>query len=352
MKEAIKVLIVDDSELIRTMLTEILSQDKNINVVGTAIDPFDARAKIKELNPDVLTLDIEMPRMDGITFLKNLIRLRPMPVVMISTLTEKGADITLQALQLGAIDFISKPKLDVRSKLPALTAEIINKVKHAARANLSALEHNINQEQLVEPVKPLPSPNLNKSIDLITIGASTGGTEAIKEVLMSLPDNMPPILISQHMPGGFTNSFAARLDKLIKLTVVELTESGQAMKPNHVYVANGEQHMRVKKSGAGYQLMCDDSDPVNRHRPSVDVMFDSVADACPRNAIGILLTGMGVDGASGLKRMRDNGAVTIAQDEASSVVWGMPRVAVEQDAASRVLALKKIGKTVIDLCYG
>lgn len=352
MRKTISVLIIDDSELIRSLLTEIINQDPNLEVIGTAIDPIDARSKIKELNPDVLTLDIEMPRMDGITFLEKLIRLRPMPVVMISTLTEKGAEVTLEALQLGAIDYIPKPKLDVRTALPILTQEINSKIKHAARANISALAHNINQQQFVEPIKPLPAGKPNRKIDLIAIGASTGGTEAIKEVLLSLPKEMPPILIVQHMPEGFTESFAKRLNGLLPLEVKEFNQSSEALAANHVYIANGAEHMRLEKTASGYKLQRDSSDPVNRHKPSVDVLFNSVAECCSNNTIGIILTGMGVDGAAGLKRIRNGGAVTIAQDQSSSVVWGMPRVAVEQQAALEVLPLSKIGRKLIELCYG
>ena len=351
MNSKVKVLVIDDSELIRTLLTEILSSDPHIDVVGTAIDPFDAREKIKSLNPDVLTLDIEMPRMDGITFLKNVMRLRPMPIVMISTLTEKGADITLEALQNGAIDYISKPKLDVRTSLPALAADICSKVKSAAKANVSAIEHNCQQKQIVQPYKPLPSDNLNKNFDLITIGASTGGTEAIKEVLLSLPDKMPPILIAQHMPGGFTNSFAKRLDAMCKLSVKEFNSEKEPLLANHVYIAHGEKHMTVSKRNGIYSLVQDDSPPVNRHKPSVDVLFNSVASVTDNNSIGVLLTGMGIDGANGLKNMLSSGAVTIAQDEKSSVVWGMPRVAIENNAATDVLPLDKIGEHIIKLCY-
>lgn len=351
MRKAVKVLIIDDSELIRSLLTEIMSQDKNIEVVGTAIDPFDAREKIKDLKPDVLTLDIEMPRMDGITFLKNIMRLRPMPVVMISTLTDKGADITLEALQLGAIDYISKPKLDVRSSLPSLSADIINKVKQAARANLSAVEHNIKQEQLAKPFTPLPADHPNKRIDVICIGSSTGGTEAIKEILTTLPSEMPPILIAQHMPGGFTASFAKRLNTLSKLTVKEFDMERCALEANTVYIANGEKHMTLIQRDNKYSLIQDDSAAVNRHKPSVDVLFNSAETAAGDKSIGIILTGMGIDGAQGLKNLQDSGAFTIAQDEASSVVWGMPRVAIEKGAASEVLALNKIGERLINYCY-
>jgi len=346
----IKVLIVDDSQLIRKLLTEILSQDANIHVAGTAIDPIDARAKIKQLNPDVITLDIEMPRMDGLTFLEKLIRLRPMPVVMISTLTEKGADATMQALQLGAVDFIPKPKLDVKTLLPALSAEIISKIKHAARANVLALTQNVSLE--MPDLSTQQIGKLSNKYQLIAIGASTGGTEAIKQVLRVLPAKMPPIVIVQHMPPGFTQSFANRLNQLYELEVKEFNQSSEALKANHVYIANGAEHMVIQGSAGQYKLVRDTSKAMNRHKPSVDKLFNSVADTFAGRAIGVLLTGMGMDGASGLKNMRNSGALTIAQDQDSSVVWGMPRVAIEQEAAVKVLPLTKIGNQIMELCYG
>lgn len=347
----VKVLIVDDSALIRKLLTELLGADPSIEVVGAAEDPFDAREKIKQLNPDVLTLDVEMPRMDGITFLRNLMRLRPMPVVMISTLTEKGADTTLQAMELGAIDYIAKPKVDVNTELSALAADICSKVKQAARANVAALEHNIQQQQFSPPIEPLPAEKPGKRIRLIAIGASTGGTEAIKEVLSGLPEQMPPIVIVQHMPDGFTASFAQRLDKLLNLSVSEVTGVGDLLKPNHVYIANGARHFRVAAVGGAFKGYSEPGEPVNRHCPSVDVLLDSVAEHAGAAAIGVILTGMGIDGASGLGKMRELGAETIAQDEKSSVVWGMPRVAAQQGAASKVLPLGEIGRHLVEACY-
>ncbi len=351
MRKPIKVLVVDDSELIRTLLTEILNTDPNIEVIGTASDPFDAREKIKQLNPDVLTLDIEMPRMDGITFLGNLMRLRPTPVVMISTLTEKGTDSTMQALELGAIDYVAKPKLGVSSELPKLSKEIIAKVKLASRANISALEHNIKQEQFSKPISIRPNQKLADNIKIIAIGASTGGTEAIKEVLTSLPVNMPPIVIAQHMPAGFTKSFAKRLDKLLPFTVEEFIEGKRPLKNNHVYIANGNEHLIVRKRGDQLFGACEDSEPVNRHKPSVDRLFISITESCTNDAIALLLTGMGIDGANGMAEIRKQGSITIAQDEKSSVVWGMPKAAVERNAATEVLALKKIGRRLTELCY-
>ena len=351
MTKKIRVLIVDDSELIRVFLNEILSSDSAIEVVGLADDPYDARDKIKLLAPDVITLDIEMPRMDGITFLSNIMRLRPMPVVMISTLTQKGADATMQARELGAVDFVSKPTIDVQKKLPQLSAEIIAKVKNAAKANLVALEHSVNPPYAHEPEAVLPGAVLGKRIKLIAIGASTGGTEATKEVLSGLPENMPPIVVVQHMPAGFTGSYAQRLDKLIKLSVEEFCGPSQVLEQNHVYVANGDLHMRIQQRAGVLKAFAEDSEPVNRHKPSVDLLFDSVAESCGEAAIGIILTGMGIDGASGLGKMRASGAHTAAQDEESSVVWGMPRVAVQQGAAKEVLALKDISHYLVKQSY-
>ncbi|MEE8057496.1 MAG: chemotaxis response regulator protein-glutamate methylesterase [Pseudomonadales bacterium] len=351
MGKTVKVLIVDDQALIRQLLTAILSKDDEIDIVGSAIDPIDARDKIKALNPDVITLDVEMPRMDGITFLRNLMRLRPMPVVMISTLTEKGAAITLEALEIGAIDFIPKPKVDVPEQLAELSADIILKVKQAAWANIAAIEHNAKQQQFPGRIKSVPKGEPN-AVDIIAIGASTGGTEAIKEVLRTLPDTMPPIVIVQHMPPGFTTSFAERLDSLLDLTVEEFTKSGQALKRSHIYLANGSQHMLVKRRGGNLYGYCDDSAAVNRHKPSVDMLFESVAKHCGEKSIGIILTGMGSDGANGLGQMRQQGGFTIAQDESTSIVWGMPRMAIEKEAASEVLALGEIGGFLVNRCYG
>ncbi|MBL4826351.1 MAG: chemotaxis response regulator protein-glutamate methylesterase, partial [Spongiibacteraceae bacterium] len=322
MKKLIKVLIVDDSALIRTMLTKILSTDKAFEILEPAVDPFDAREKIKRLNPDIITLDIEMPKMDGLTFLGNIMRLRPIPVVMISTLTQKGASATMQALELGAVDFISKPKQDIDTCMTTIAAEIIEKIKYAAKSNIHAIEHNVDTTTLPEPIKLPKNAKRNNKVHIIVIGASTGGTEATKEVLHSLPASMPPILITQHMPPGFTSSYAQRLDSQCNLKVLEFNGSPQALHDSHVYVANGAYHMQLIQRDHRYKIIQDDSDPVNRHKPSVDVMFDSVAQASGRNAIGVVLTGMGVDGASGLGKMRDLGAYTIAQDKESSVVWG------------------------------
>lgn len=349
--QPIKVLIVDDSELIRSLLQEILAQDSAFEVVGTAADPYEAREKIKLLNPDVITLDIEMPRMDGITFLRNLMRLRPMPVLMISTLTTKGAEITLEALELGAIDFIAKPRMSVGSELVALGREICSKLKYAARANISVLDKNRKQAEVDRSFHLAAGAKLNGQIDLIAIGASTGGTEATKDVISQLPAAMPPIAIVQHMPDGFTASYAKRLDSLTPLKVEEFNASARPLLANHIYVANGAHHMVVLKKNGQLLGYLDDREPVNRHKPSVDVLFDSVARYVAGRSIGVLLTGMGMDGAKGMGVMRNTGALTIAQDERTSVVWGMPRVAIEQGAAKEVLPIGSIGQLLIESCY-
>jgi two-component system chemotaxis response regulator CheB len=354
MSKKIKVLIVDDSALIRQLLQEILSSDPLIEVVGTAADPLIARDKIKQLNPDVLTLDIEMPKMDGITFLRNLMRLRPMPVVMISTLTEAGADVTLEALELGAVDFVSKPKVDVTEQLQTYANDIINKVKIASVANV----RQYHVDSLVEVPEKLsadavlnkgPKKFLKTAEKVIAIGASTGGTEAIKELLVDMPANAPGIVISQHIPEAFSGPFARRMDGCSAMTVYE-AKDGQQILPGHVYIAPGSKHLIVERSGSRYLCRLNDGPPVNRHKPSVDVMFRSVSQNVGPNAIGAILTGMGNDGAAGLKEMQENGAPTIAQDENSSVVWGMPGEAVKLGGADHILPLDKITQKILKFC--
>ena len=352
----IKVLIIDDSALIRQMLTEILSGDPAIEVVGTAPDPYAAREKIKTLNPDVLTLDVEMPRMDGITFLGNLMRLRPMPVVMISSLTEKGAEITLQALELGAVDFVSKPKLDVEHGMQEYAEEIRGKVKVAAGIPSSRLARQTSATRASEPMPKLSADAVLgasqahkpfKTTDaIIAIGASTGGTEAIKEVLLRLPADAPGIVITQHIPAEFSGPFARRMDSLCALAVCEASD-GQQILPGHAYIAPGGRHLLVQRSGARYVCCLNDGPPVNRHRPSVDVLFRSVAQSAGLNAVGVLLTGMGDDGALGLKELLESGAPTLAQDEASSVVWGMPGRAWAIGAAQQLLPLNDIARGIL-----
>ena len=352
----IRVLIVDDSALVRRMLTEIMSSDPAIEVVGTAADPLIARDKIKALNPDVLTLDVEMPKMDGISFLRNLMRLRPMPVVMVSSLTEKGAEITLDALELGAVDFVSKPKVDLAHTLEDYAIEITSKVKIAARADVTAnkrststpgvnkVEAKLSADAVLK--KQTSSGHFRTTERIIAIGASTGGTEAIKEVLLQMPANSPGIVISQHIPEAFSGSFAKRMDGISAMTVFEARD-GQQIMPGHVYIAPGNRHLIIIRDGARYRCQLNDGPPVSRHKPSVDVMFRSVAQNVGRNAIAAILTGMGDDGAAGLKEIRDTGAFTIAQDEKTSVVWGMPGQAVKADAVEVVLPLQKIADKLL-----
>jgi len=334
----IKVLIVDDSALVRQLLTEIFSRERDMTVVGAAPNPLVAREMIRATDPDVLTLDIEMPQMDGLDFLERLMRLRPMPVVMVSTLTDRGSEATLRALELGAIDFVSKPKLGIAQGIGDYADEIVAKVRVAARARgLRA--------RPVRPVAPQPLPQLgNRRLStekLIFIGASTGGTEAVREVLERMPADSPAVLITQHMPPGFTKTFAARLDSLCRLHVSEAVD-GERVLPGHAYVAPGGRHLKLVRSGANYVAALDDGEPVNRHKPSVEVLFHSAAELCGPNAIGVMLTGMGRDGALAMRRMKDAGAWNVAQDEASCVVFGMPKEAIAAGAVDEILPVQDI----------
>ena len=370
MAKKIQVLIIDDSALVRKLLTELLSSAKDIEVVGTASDPFIAREKIKKTNPDVLTLDVEMPKMDGLTFLDNLMRLRPMPVVMISSLTDKGADITLQALEMGAIDFVSKPKVDLSHTIEDYAEEIIEKVRVAAAAQVRPLERSaipkaksekndkrINPATLAVDPKYSADVVIQKKSDkkhfrttdrIIAIGASTGGTEAIKEVLKGLPGNAPGVVISQHIPEAFSAAFAARVDSLVEMKVCE-AKNGQQILPGQAYIAPGNSHLLVERDGARYICRLNDGPPVNRHRPSVDVLFRSIAQNAGPNGVGVILTGMGSDGALGLLEMNEAGAATLAQDEKTSVVWGMPGEAVNLGAVDVVLPLGQIAARILAL---
>ena len=339
----IKVLIVDDSALIRQVLTAILDEDDNIEVVGTAVDPYAARDAIKQLRPDVLTLDVEMPKMDGLAFLRNLMRLHPMPVVMVSSLTEAGAHVTFEALELGAIDFVTKPKTDIANQLGQYADDLITKVKTAAMAQISARDSTTHQETRTPP-------RLVHTTDrIIAIGASTGGTEAIKFVVETFPANAPATLITQHIPAGFSKAFVERLDGISTVNVKQAREGEPAL-PGHVYFPPGDQHLQLIRSGAKYLCKLDDSNPVNRHRPSVDVLFHSIAKAAGPNTSAALLTGMGNDGAHGLLAIHEAGGHTIAQDEASSIVWGMPKVATEIGAANQILPLSEIGHALLASC--
>lgn len=351
----IRVLVIDDSALVRRMLGEMLAADPAIEVVGAAHDPYDAREKIKRLHPDVLTLDVEMPKMDGLTFLANLMRLRPMPVVMVSSLTQKGADTTLQALELGAVDFVAKPRIDVAHTLTDYAQEIAAKVKAAAgsrprAAAAAAREGGVSPRLSADAViGPRPAAaRLRTTERVIAIGASTGGTEAIKEVLVRLPPDAPGIVIAQHIPAAFSAAFARRVDALCALKVAEATD-GQQIVPGHAYVAPGNRHLLVVRDGARYVCQLSDGPPVNRHRPSVDVLFRSVAQSAGPRAVGVILTGMGDDGARGLREMHDAGAPTIAQDERTSVVWGMPGEAVRHGAVDEVLPIEQIAARLLAL---
>lgn len=343
----IKVLVVDDSPLMRALLTEIIGGAPDLQVVGAAPDPIAAREMIKALNPDVLTLDVEMPRMDGLEFLNRLMRLRPMPVVMISSLTERGSETTLQALELGAVDFVQKPRVESPALLQEYADEICEKIRTAHSATLhKTMPDSLNTSPLetTAAVGGFSSRILGEKV--IAIGASTGGTEAIKEVLCGLPEQMPPIVIVQHMPETFTPSFARRLDSLSKLTVVE-AQGGERLTPGYVYLAPGHSHLLLRKSGGGFFTELSRSEPVNRHRPSVDVLFNSVASMLGRNALGVILTGMGKDGALGMLAMHQAGAWNIGQDQASCVVYGMPREAAVVGALDEVAALSEISGRLI-----
>jgi two-component system chemotaxis response regulator CheB len=340
----IRVPIVDDSALMRQVLTEILSRDPEIEVVGAAADPFVAREKILRLKPDVLTLDVEMPRMDGLSFLEKLMRAHPMPVLMVSSLTEKDCDTTVRALELGAIDYVTKPHLDVRTGTLDQADEIVSKVKIAARARVRRRTHPLSKSDAdgtKSPAAQLTSVGFRTTHKIIAVGASTGGTEALVRFLVPMPADSPGILIVQHMPAGFTTSFAARLQSLCRMGVRE-AKSGDRVLSGHVLLAPGNFHMDVRRSGVEISVRVFQSEPVNRHRPSVDVLFHSCAEVLGPNAVGVILTGMGADGARGLLAMREAGAYTIAQDENSCVVFGMPREAIELGGAEKVAALDDI----------
>ncbi len=343
----IKVLIVDDSALIRSVLTEIVNREADMTVVGTAADPYQARDKIKALTPDVLTLDVEMPRMDGLDFLERLMRLRPMPVVMVSSLTERNSEVTFRALELGAIDFVSKPRIDIRRGMEDYAQEITDKIRAASVARFPLrMRHTVPVSAPPPPTHPKPMTMWYSSERIVVIGASTGGTEAIKEVLVKMPPDAPATLITQHMPAGFTRSFADRLNQLCSIRVQEATHGERAL-PGNAYIAPGDAHLTVKRSGADYVLGLNQDAPVNRHRPSVDVLFHAAAVAAGRNAIGVILTGMGKDGAVGMLALRESGAHTIGQDEASCIVYGMPREAFLMGAVHEQAPLSEISDRIL-----
>ena len=333
---SIKVLVVDDSALIREVPGRMLTRDGDIEVVGTAVDPIEAREKIKTLNPDVVTLDIEMPNMNGLAFLEKLMRLRPTPVVMVSTLTKKGASETLLALELGAVDFVAKPSAEFAGGLDAFGASLRDKIRAAAKSDVrgrSASRADAPKLAVRSAAAPEGS--------LIAIGASTGGVEAIRAVLAALPADCPPVVIAQHMPAGFTGRFAARLDELCALTVVE-AQDRMPLQPGHAYVARGDYHLRVERSSGQLKCRLGQEGLESGHRPSVDVLFESVARTVGPMAVGAILTGMGRDGARGLKLMRDAGAYTVGQNQASALVYGMPRVAFEEGAVVEQASIEHI----------
>ncbi len=348
----IKVLIIDDSKLIRMLLTEIINNTNDMMVVGEAEDPYEARDLIKLLNPDVLTLDIEMPKMDGITFLKNLMRLRPMPVVMVSTLTAEGAPITLEALEIGAVDFLEKPKTDVANALSRYQDQLLEKIRVASKVKISQLlrarKNDTSVNAKLSNGRSETKKQEFKKNHLIAIGASTGGTEAIKEVIVNLPANFSPIVVTQHIPPVFSKTYADRLNKVAAMAVHE-AQDGQLIEPGNVYIAPGDKHLTVLKRGSKLLCRLDDTDPVNRHKPAVDVLFNSVAAMMGKYSTAVLLTGMGADGAKGLLKLKESGALTITQDEVSCVVYGMPRAAKELGASMEELGLNKIAGRLMEI---
>jgi two-component system chemotaxis response regulator CheB len=341
----IRVLIVDDSALMRQILSSILSSDPGIEVIGTAPDPLVAREKIKALNPDVMTLDVEMPGMDGIAFLEKVMTLRPMPVVMVSSLTEKGAEVTMRAMELGAVDVFCKPADSASGGFLAHGPELIDKVKAAAASKVRALVDHGRR-----PATKLSVTQIYKSTDrLVAIGSSTGGVEALRDIVLALPPDAPPIVIAQHIPPRFSTSFAERLDGLAAVRVKE-AEDNERILAGHVYIAPGDRHLTVKRSGAALMTHTHDGPLMSGHKPSVDVLFHSVAEVCGSNAVGVILTGMGRDGAEGLLAMRQAGAETIGEDESSCVVYGMPKAAKDLGGVAREMALSRIADEILRLC--
>ena len=340
----IRVLVVDDSALVRSLLSEIINREPDMRCVGAASDPLVAREMIRQLAPDVITLDVEMPRMDGIDFLGKLMRLRPMPVLMVSTLTERGAEVTLRALELGAVDFVAKPRIGVADGLRLLAEDICAKLRTAAQAQVRRLP-----SPAASAAQRPAAPGLGRlsTEKIVFIGASTGGTEATRELLMGLPADAPAVVITQHMPPGFTRSYAARLDSLCRIRIKEAAD-GDRILPGHGYIAPGGLHLTVERSGANYLARVRDGDPINRHKPSVEALFESAARVVGPNALGVMLTGMGADGARAMKAMREAGSYNFCQDEASCVVFGMPREAIAQGAAHEVLPLQRIAPALLE----
>lgn len=336
----IKVLVVDDSALVRSLLSEIVRSDPEMYLIGAASDAYKARDLVSQYRPDVITLDVEMPGVDGITFLDKLMKARPTPVVMISSLTEHGADITLRALELGAVDYLAKPKLDIAKGIEGYRNEILTKIRMASKANLASSKQAVRTDAPVLKFK--------SSEKIIAIGASTGGTEAIKEVLIRMPVDCPGIVITQHMPPGFTSSFARRLDSMCRINVLE-AKGGERIMPGYAYLAPGDKHLIVTRSGADYRTELSDAPRVSGHKPSVDVMFSSLAEAAGANAIAAILTGMGKDGALGIRNIFDQGGYTLAQDEETSLIFGMPNEAIKTGGVKKIVPLHAVADSVIEL---
>ena len=341
-----RVLIVEDSQVMQQLLADLIGRDPELEVAGVASDPYEARELVKSLRPDVMTLDVEMPRMDGLTFLERLMRLHPMPVVMVSSLTERGAEASLRALELGAVDVIAKPRASSSQGLTEFALAIADSLRAAARADLGRRVQS--ERPRAAPPRPLAGPSDRRALEgqLVAIGASTGGTEAIREILVQLPAETSPIVIVQHMPEMFTRMFAKRLDEMCPLSVCEAADR-QRLEPGHAYVAPGNWHLAVRRSGKGFEARVDQAAPVNRHRPSVDVLFDSVAEAAGASATAVILTGMGGDGAAGMRRIKEAGGFTLAQDEASCVVFGMPRTAIELGGVDKVAPLGGLAERIM-----
>ena len=336
----IKVLVVDDSALIRSLLSEIIRSEPEFMLVGAACDAYAARDLVNLHRPDVITLDVEMPKVDGLTFLEKLMKARPTAVVMISSLTEQGADVTLRALELGAVDYLAKPKLDIARGIEEYRLDIVAKIKAAALAKLSRVAK-------CQP-KKTASLRFKTTEKIIAIGASTGGTEAIKAVLTAMPVDSPGIVITQHMPPGFTSSFARRLDGLCRITVLE-AQGGERIVPGHAYLAPGDKHLTLVRSGADYRIELTDGPRVSGHKPSVDVMFQSVAEAAGANSLAVILTGMGKDGAAGIRSIAEQGGFTMAQDEASSLIFGMPQEAIKTGCVKQIVSLDEVSLRLIEV---
>jgi two-component system chemotaxis response regulator CheB len=348
----IRVLVVDDSALVRKILSDGLSLDPSIEVVGTAGDPYLARDKIVELRPDVLTLDVEMPKMDGVEFLRRLMPQYPLPVLMVSALTERGAQVTLDALEAGAVDFVTKPGSDLMRGLNQMLAELREKVKVVSRVNVSSWKQS-KAQRIPKPTDSVPkNRHLAGSTEkVIAIGASTGGTEAIRKVITGFPADTPGVVIVQHMPPGFTRMFAERLDTQCVMHVKE-AEDGDRVSRGLILIAPGDRHLIVRREGGMFVAHLEDSGKVCGHRPSVEVLFNSLADCAGRHVVGAVLTGMGADGSGGLLRMRQAGARTLSQDEATSVVFGMPREAFQKGGSERMVPIDEIGSAILELVAG